>query len=175
MLAPSPQANWPITGDVADLLAIVRAQMAAIADQEALLHAYQQNLNSAQAPPATTATGNSTGTTALTLSNVVGAVLINSTVAGAGIPSGTTITAQQSGNGGGPGVYTTSVATTVSNAALSITPGGGSSQWPAPQDPPTLMLLTQQQTAIIRTQTALLQHYQDVLTTSQTPPPPTGP
>jgi hypothetical protein len=175
MLQPAPFAQWPITGDVPDLLVIVRAQMATVADQEALLHAYQQNLNAAQAPAATTAVGTSTGTTALTLASVAGAVLIGATIAGAGVPAGITLIAQQSGAVGGAGVYTTSAVTTLSSVSLTLTPSGGASTWPLPQDAPTLMLLTQQQTAVIRTQTALLQHYQDVLTTSQTPTPPTGP
>jgi hypothetical protein len=175
MLQPAPLAQWPITGDAPDLLAIVQAQMATVADQEALLHAYQQNLNTAQAPAATTATGTSTGTTALTLASVVGAVLLGATIGGAGVPAATTITAQQSGTAGGAGVYTTSAVTTLAGVALTLTPSGAASTWPIPQDVATLMLLVQQQTAVIRVQTALLQHYQDVLTTSQTPIPPTGP
>jgi hypothetical protein len=177
MLAPSPQATWPITGDVADLLTIVQDQAETITAQEALLHAYQSNLNAAQAPAPTTATGSSNATTTLTLSNVVGAVLLGSTITGTGVPTSppVTIVAQLTGNPGAAGTYTTSVVTTLTSVALSFSPGGGASAWPVPQDAITLMLIVQQQTAVLRVQTALLQHYQDLLTTSQTPPPPTGP
>jgi hypothetical protein len=65
--------------------------------------------------------------------------------------------------------------TTLTNVALSITPGSSVSTWPTPQDAPTLSLISQQQTAVLRTQNALLQQYQDLLNTSQTAPPPTGP
>jgi hypothetical protein len=170
-------ASWPITGDVADLLAIVRAQMATVADQEALLHAYQSDLNTAQAAPVTAATGTASGT-ALTLSAVVGKVLIGDVITGTGIPTAppaTTVLGQTSGVLGGAGVYTTSQATTSTGAALSFTPGGAALTWPTPQDPVTLNLMTQQQTAILRTQNALIQHYQDLLNTSQTAAPPTGP
>jgi hypothetical protein len=177
MLAPSPTAttvSWPQPGDATELLAIVQDQAETISAQFALLHDYQDALDAAQAPPATQATGTASGTpaTTLTLINVNGAILIGSSVAGVGVPSGTTITTQQSGTLGGAGVYTTNNPTTASNSVLTFTPGGLPSTWPTPQDAPTLMLLAQQQTAVIRTQTALLQHYQDVLNTSQTPPAP---
>jgi hypothetical protein len=177
MLQVSPLATpvWPIAGDVPALRTIVQDQAETVASQEVLLHAYQANLNTAQATAATTATGTSTGTTALTLANVSGAVLLGATIAGTGVPTGISITAQQSGTAGGAGVYTTSAVTTLTNVALTITPGGGPVSWPTPQDAPTLTLISQQQTAVLRTQNALLQQYQDLLNTSQTAAPPTGP
>jgi hypothetical protein len=177
MLQVSPLATpvWPIPGDVSPLLTIVQDQAETVAAQEVLLHAYQANLNTAQSTSATTATGTSTGTTALTLTNVTGAVLLGAAVTGTGVPTGLSIVAQQSGTSGGAGVYTTNVVTTLANAALTFTPGGGPVNWPVPQDAPTLTLISQQQTAVLRTQNALLQQYQDLLNTSQTTPPPTGP
>jgi hypothetical protein len=177
MLNVSPLAApvWPIPGDVPPLKTIVQDQAETIAAQEALLHAYQVNLNTAQSSPPTTATGNSSGTTSLTLAGVTGSLLLGATVTGTGVPASTTITAQQSGTSGGAGVYTTSQATTLVNAALTISPGGGPINWPTPQDAPTLSLISQQQTAVLRTQNALLQQYQDLLNTSQTAPPATGP
>lgn len=175
--APTPRTSWPITGDAAALLTIVHDQMATVAAQEVLLHAYQANLNTAQAPPPTTASGTGSGTT-LTVTAVVGKIMLGDIVTGTGIsaaPPNTTIVGQVSGTAGGNGVYTTSQATTAVNAALSFSPGGAPSHWPVPQDAATLMLIVQQQTAVLRTQAALLQHYQDLLTSSQTPPPPTGP
>jgi hypothetical protein len=177
MLNVSPLATpvWPIPGDVPPLLNIVHDQAATIAAQEVLLHAYQTDLNTAQATPPTTATGTSTGTTSLTLAGVTGSVLLGATITGTGVPASTTITAQQSGTSGGAGVYTTSQVTTLTNVALSITPGSSVSSWPTPQDAPTLSLISQQQTAVLRTQNALLQQYQDLLNTSQTTPPASGP
>jgi hypothetical protein len=177
MLNVSPLATpvWPIPGDVPPLKTIVNDQMTTIAANEVLLHAYQLDLNSAQSSPVTTATGTSTGTTSLTLAGVTGSVLLGATISGGGVPAATTITAQQSGTPGGAGVYTTSVATTLTNASLMLTPSGQPSSWPPPQDAPTLQLIVQAQTAVIRNQTALLQQYQDLLNTSQTTPPATGP
>ena len=90
-------------------------------------------------------------------------------------PPATTVVSQQSGTWGGAGVYTLSVATTLSAVALTFTPGGGPMPWPTPTDANTLNAIQQQQTAILRSQTALLQQYQDLLNTSLTPAPPTGP
>ena len=70
--------------------------------------------------PATfTATGSGTS---LTVSSVFGVITVGDTISGTGIPAGTTITAQTSGTTGGAGVYTTSVATTASAAAVTRTP-----------------------------------------------------
>jgi len=185
MLAPTPRstATWPIAGDAPDLRTIIDDQAETITAQAALIDAYQSVLNTAQAAPAPlpTATGNGTASaspngTTLTVSGVAGGtIVINAVVAGAGIPTGTTIIAQQSGSPGTNGVYTTSVATTASSAALTFTPPPPVSPWPTPTDAPTLNTIQQQQTAILRTQTALLQQYQDLLNSSQTPAPPTGP
>jgi len=186
MLAPAPRTTtpvWPVAGDAPDLRTIVQDQAETIAAQAALIDAYQTNLNTAQTPPAPlpTPTGNGTASaapndTTLTVSAVTGGnIVVNAVVAGAGIPTGTTIIAQQSGTPGGNGVYTTSVATTASSAALTFTPPQSLSPWPTPNDAPTLTMVQQQQTAILRTQTALIQQYQDLLNTSQTPAPPSGP
>jgi hypothetical protein len=172
-LAPTPTAgpgNWPDAGDAADLLTIVQAQAATMADQADLIDRYQTVLESAQAPSPATATGTSTGTTALTLASVAGVVLIGSTVTGTGVPAGLTIVSQQSGTLGGAGVYITSAVTTLTSIALTITPGGGPSPWPTPRDAPTLSLISQAQVATIRTLSAAMQHYQDILNYSQTPP-----
>ncbi|HMA74393.1 MAG TPA: hypothetical protein VKP67_23320 [Xanthobacteraceae bacterium] len=67
-----------------------------------------------------TGTGTSTGTTSLTVSSVTGAIVIGSTITGAGVPAGTTVTAGPAG--GGAGTYTTSVATTLTAIALTFTP-----------------------------------------------------
>jgi len=72
-------------------------------------------------PPTVTGTGNSTGTTSLTISALSGTFLIGSGVSGIGIPAGTTIVGQQTGSAGGNGIYTTSQPTTTTNAALTIT------------------------------------------------------
>ena len=72
-------------------------------------------------PPVASGTGTSTGTTSLTVASVTNPVMIGAVVAGAGVPAGTTITAQQSGPAGGAGVYTTSAATTLSGIALTFT------------------------------------------------------
>lgn len=66
------------------------------------------------------ATGTASGTN-LTLSGVTGSTIsAGATIAGIGIPNGTTIVSQTSGTPGGAGVYVTSQATTASSASLSI-------------------------------------------------------
>lgn len=60
-----------------------------------------------------TATGSGTN---LTVSAVTGLISIGDTVAGTGIPAGTTIVSQTSGTTGGAGVYVTSAATTIAAA-----------------------------------------------------------
>lgn len=178
MLAPKPTVTgapvWPITGDVDDLLAIVRAQLDTVADQEELIHAYQLVLDAAQAAPLATATGTATDTS-LAITGSANGILVGAVVSGTGVPAGTTIVSQQSGLLGGDGTYTTSVATTASTSALTFAPGGGVSPWPVPRDAATLNAIVQGQTAVIRMQTALLQQYQDLLNVSQTVAPPTGP
>jgi hypothetical protein len=121
-------------------------------------------------PPPGVATGTGTATgTSLAVTAVNGAIITGATVAGLGVPAGTTIVNQQSGAAGGSGTYTTSVATTAAAAPLAFTPPKAASSWPTPQDAPTLMLIMQNQSAVTRTQAALISHYQDVLNTSQTP------
>lgn len=66
-----------------------------------------------------TATGSGTN---LTTTSVTGIIFTGDTVAGSGVPAGTTIVSQTSGTTGGAGVYVTSVATTSSGASL--TSGG---------------------------------------------------
>lgn len=60
-----------------------------------------------------TATGNQLAVTAVT-----GLISIGDTLAGTGVPAGTTIIAQVSGTTGGAGTYTTSVATTAAAATV---------------------------------------------------------
>ena len=182
MLAPTPTvATWPIAGDVPDLLKIVQDQAKTIADKEALLHAYQGALNTAQTPPqvVSTAQGSATGTS-LTLANVSATVQLGSVLTGpAGkVPVGTTLLNQQSGVTGGAGVYTTSQATTLAaNDPVTLTyqPAGINPAWPTPQDPDTLMLIVNDQTALLRSQTMALQQYQTLLNDSGTTPPASGP
>lgn len=58
----------------------------------------------------------------LTVTSVTGIILVGDSVAGTGVPAGTTIASQASGTTGGAGVYVTSQATTSSGASL--TSGG---------------------------------------------------
>jgi hypothetical protein len=121
--SPAP-SSWPIPGDAADLLAIVQDQAATITVQEILLHAYQTDLNAAQASAApTTATGIGTASGAnLTMTSVTGTIVIGAEISGLGVPAGTVILNQQSGTTGGAGVYTTDQPTTASAAPLAFTP-----------------------------------------------------
>lgn len=65
------------------------------------------------------ATFTATGTgTSLAVTAVTGLISIGDTIAGTGVPAGTTIVAQVSGTTGGAGTYTTSVATTASAATV---------------------------------------------------------
>ena len=127
MLSPNPVITsplWPINGDAPPLLAIVQAQAQTIADQEALIDDYQEVLSDAQAPASPIATAIGTGSGAnLGVSSAAGTIYIGATVAGTGVPAGTTILAQQSGTPGGNGTYTTSQTTTSVGAALTFTPG----------------------------------------------------
>jgi hypothetical protein len=88
------------------------------------------------APPAATATGTSTGTTALTLSAVTGHIWVPSAVSGAGVPAGTIIVAGP--QAGGAGVYTTNQNTTLTAAALTFTPSSTAVVFPdfVPPSPP---------------------------------------
>jgi hypothetical protein len=174
--------TWPVAGDAPSLRTIVQAQAVTMADQAALIDAYQDNLNAAQVPPAPLPTPSGNGTasgtpaTTLAVTNLSGGqIVMNAVVAGPGVPAGTTIVSQTSGPAGGNGSYVTSQATTASSAALTFTPPPLPMTWPTPNDAPTLQTIQQQQTAILRTQTALLQQYQDLLNSSQMPAPPTGP
>ena len=78
-------------------------------------------------PPTVTGTGNATlvppatSTTTLVISNLSHSIIVGSSIIGAGIPDGTTITAQQSGPSGGNGTYTISQAVAaLTNVALTI-------------------------------------------------------
>jgi hypothetical protein len=176
MLAPSQLTwtTWPIPGDDPDLTVIVRAQAVTIHDQEALLHAYQGVLDSAQTLIAATATGTGTGTS-LVVTAVVNVIFIGATVSGTGVPAGTTIVAQQSGTAGAAGTYTTSQTTTATSAALVFSPPPYTTTWPPVSAATDLMATQQAQNAVLKSQSALLQQYQDLLNASQTPPPATGP
>jgi hypothetical protein len=183
MLAPSLTAAatpvWPIPADSPNLQAIVWAGMKTIAQQEALLHAYQTDLNNVQAIAPATGTGTNTpspGTT-LVLTGVVGLITPGAVIAGAGVVATPplTIVSQISGTTGGNGSYTISASAALSAVALTFTPGGGNPKWPVSTSSDDLMLIAQDQTAIIRSQTALLQQYQDLLNVSATAAPATGP
>lgn len=179
-VTPLVAQSWPIPGDVPNLEAIIADQAETITANEVLLHAYQGNLNAAQAPPsgaAATGMGTTSGaSTTLTVTGVSGSIANGASITGTGVPP-STILGQISGTTGGAGTYLTSVALTLGAAtALTFTPPAtGPSTWPSPNDAPTLMTIVQQQTAVLRTQSALLQHYQDLLSTSGTPAPPSGP
>jgi hypothetical protein len=182
---PSPLATsvWPIPGDAPDLETIIKDQAQTMADQAALIGAYQADLTNAQHPApgaAATATGTASGTPAnnLAVSILTGTIVQGATVTGAGIPAAppaTTILGQINGTVGGVGTYLTSQATTCSSSALTFTPPPPASGWPTPSDAPTLTAIQQDQSAILKTQTALIQQYQDLLNDSVTTPPPTGP
>jgi hypothetical protein len=171
-LSASPLAVWPSDGEATDLQTVVWAQMAVVHDQAVVLDGYQGVLDNAQAVPPATATGNSTGTAVLTLTSVVGKVKLGAVVTGTGVPAGTAIVAQTAGTAGGNGTYTTNVATTLGNIALTLTPGGGNSPWPPATDAPDLLLISQLQTSIMRTQNSLMAQYVDLLNASSTAPPP---
>jgi len=168
---------WPIPADGPDLQVIVWAQMKTITNQEALLHAYQGVLNNAQTTTPATGTGSSSPNpgTSVTMSNVVGSILIGATVTGTGLPTGVTVTAQTAGTISGNGTYTVSAPISAVGLTLTFTPGGGAVSWPSSTNSDDLMMIVQDQTAIIRTQTAMLQQYQDLLNVSQTQPPASGP
>lgn len=182
MLAPTPltTTTWPVAGDAPDLLVIVNDQAETIEAQEALLHAYQTALTTAQDQPAgPVATGNggiTSATTTLSVTGTVGTIVINAIVGNTGNTTAPTVLGQISGTSGGDGVYLLSAAVTlVAVTALTFTPPPSATGWPIPQDVTTLDLIVQQQTAVIRVQTSLIQHYQDLLNTSQVPAPATGP
>lgn len=81
-------------------------------------------------PPPATGTGNSTGTTSLAVTAVTGRIYIGSTITGTGVPAGVTLISQQSGVQGGAGTYITSANTTLTNAALTFTPGASAPVFP---------------------------------------------
>jgi hypothetical protein len=68
----------------------------------------------------TTFTGNSSGTTNLTVSVVTGTIHSGDTIVGAGIPGGTQIVSQTSGTTGGAGVYVTNNPTSLTNVAITV-------------------------------------------------------
>ena len=68
-------------------------------------------------PPTASGTGTSTGTTTLTVTAVTNTIMVGATVAGTGVPAGTTIVSGP----GGAGTYTTNQPTTLTNAALTFT------------------------------------------------------
>lgn len=185
MFSPNPLAatTWPIAGDAPDLLQIVTDQAETIAANEALLHAYQTNLSTAQNPlpgPAATSNGAVTGgpSTSITVSGTIGTIVTGAAVTGTTNVTAPIVLGQIGGAPGSDGTYLLNAPVTIAVvAALTFTPPPPPfpGTWPLAQDVTTLDLLVQQQTAVIRTQTALIQHYQDVLNTSQVPAPSTGP
>lgn len=185
MLAPNPltAATWPVAGDVPSLLQIVTDQAETVASNEALLHAYQGNLNLAQNPVAgTPATANgavTTGaTTTIAVSGTIGTIVVGASVGGTSLTTPPIVLGQVSGTTGSDGTYLLNVAVTfavVTGLTFTPPPAAFPGTWPVPRDVVTLDLLVQQQTALIRTQTSMIQHYQDVLNTSQVAAPATGP
>jgi hypothetical protein len=179
MLAPNPlvtTTSWPIAGDVPDLQAIVWSQMATIKANEALLHAYQANLNNAQVTPPATALATAPGTTQINITGLLGTIVLPATITNGGlIPSGTYLVGQTSGPTGGNGTYTTNTVLTLTSTPVFIYPNGANPPWPSATDQGTLMLLTQDQMAVARLQNSLLTAYQTLLADSSTPPPATGP
>jgi|SRR5262245_420322 len=171
-LSASPTAVWPDTSEASDMQQIVWAQANTIAEQHDVIELYQGILENAQAVPPATGVGNSSNSTTLTLTSVVGTVKIGAAVGGTGVPAGLTIIAQQTGTAGSNGTYTTNVVSTIGNVALTFTPGGGNSPWPPITDAADLLGITQQQTSILRTQNALISQYVDLLNASSTPVPP---
>lgn len=175
MLAPmttSTTGVWPTAANATDLQQVVWAQAKTMAEQHDLIVTYQDWLETKQAVPPATGTGNSTGTTTLTLTAVTGIVTLGSVVTGTGVPSGMKIVAQTAGTTGGAGTYTTDVVSTLGNIALTFTPGGGNSPWPPLTDSPDLLEISQRQNTILRSQNALISQYVDLLNASSTPPPP---
>jgi len=174
MLAPMTTATtvWPVPANATDMQQIVWAQAKTMAEQHDLIVTYQDWLESKQAIPPATAVGNSTGTTTLTLTTVVGIIAINSVVTGTGVPTGMKIVAQTAGTTGGNGTYITDIVSTIGNASLTFTPGGGNSPWPPITDAPDLLEISQRQNTILRTQNALISQYVDLLNVSSTAPPP---
>lgn len=177
----TPLDMWPIVPDASDLRAIVEDQAATIMAQEALLHAYQTNLNSAQNPPSPaniTAQGTTTGlSSTVALTAATGTIPNGSKVAGTGVPTSPAPTVLGFISGASPnGNYLLSAALNLATATtLTFTPPPPASTWPSANDSDTLMMIQQTQTAILRVQSALLQHYVDLLNQSATPAPPTGP
>lgn len=180
--SPSPRDMWPIVPDAPDIRAIVEDQAATIMQQEILLHAYQVNLNTAQAgAPGTPATGSGTTTgssTSVTITAAQGTIVVGATVSGTGIPTVNPpkVLGQISGTTGSNGVYLLSAAVNLATATtLTFTPPPSGSTWPSASDSDTLLSIQQIQTAVLRVQSALLQHYVDLLNVSAVPQPPTGP
>jgi len=175
MLQVTPQAGtivWPTSGNASDLQDVVWAQAKTMAEQNDLIASYQTVLENAQAIPPATGTGNSSGTTTLTLTGVTGVVTLGAAITGTGVPAGLTIVQQTAGTTGGNGTYLTSANSTLGNVALTFTPGGGTSPWPPLTDSPDLLEISQRQSTILRTQNALISQYVDLLNASSTAPPP---
>jgi hypothetical protein len=76
------------------------------------------NVANPQTVAGATFTGTRSTADQITASAVTGVIGIGDVIAGTGIPSGTTITGQISGTTGGAGVYSTSVDTSASSAAV---------------------------------------------------------
>jgi len=76
------------------------------------------NLTNSFSLAGATFTGTRNAANQITVSSVSGLIGIGNVISGTGIPTGTTITAQLSGTANGAGVYSTSVDTTASSAAV---------------------------------------------------------
>lgn len=118
--------GFPVTLMVAgDFLDLIAGGTAAVAGSACYARYSDGALFTGSSPAGATGTGSiganftATGTgTSLAVTVVTGLISIGDTIAGTGIPSGTTILAQVSGTTGGAGTYTTSVATTAAAATV---------------------------------------------------------
>lgn len=123
MLIP---AGFPVTLMVAgDFIDLIAGGTAAVRGSACYARFSDGALFTGSVPSGATATGSigstftATGTgTSLVVTAVTGLISIGDTIAGTGVPAGTTILAQVSGTTGGAGTYTTSVATTASAAIV---------------------------------------------------------
>jgi hypothetical protein len=122
LIPPGFPVTLMVAGDFIDLIA---GGTAAVRGSACYARFADGALFIGSAPSGATATGSigstftATGTgTSLVVTAVTGLISIGDTIAGTGVPAGTTILAQVSGTPGGAGTYTTSVATTASAATV---------------------------------------------------------
>jgi hypothetical protein len=119
--------GFPVTGEVSgDFWVKLAGSVAATATRQQVYANFADGSASlGSAPTGVTATGaigsTFTATAAgnqLTVTAVTGLISVGDTIAGTGVPAGTTILNQVSGTTGGAGVYTTSAVTTATAATV---------------------------------------------------------